>query len=195
MDDPIPHPVLFNTWKHHAEWVRLRIARAVSAGHDGVAALPAELLVVGTRLMDVYTGAYTPAEIGRQLLAQLDQRGCGNYESLAAWLTGQNDWATLDLPDGSVWAVRLGPAGGRYVHLHPGRWSPHTVRVTANTLKSAVMAVAIGRLTGRDPLALDVVNEARTQYLGLQPVRELTADAGLGSAVRLLDLRLGDRTT
>lgn len=195
MDDPIPHPVLFNTWKHHAAWARYRINRAVAGGPHGVAALPTELLVVGTRLMDVYTGTYTPAEVGRQLLARLDHRGFADYDSLAAWLGTQNHWATLDLPDGSVWALRLGPAGGRYVHLHPGRWSPHTVRATANTIKSAVMAVAVGRLTGRAPLSLDVVNEARTQYLGMLPVRELTADAGLGSAVRLLDLRLDDRTT
>src|SRR5207248_6295319 len=98
----------------------------------------------------------------------------------------QNGYAMLGLPDGSRWAVRLGPAGGRYLHVHPGRWVPHTIRVQANTLRSAVMAVALGRLTGRDPTDLTVVNEARGRYLGLLPVRELTTDTGLGAVIRLL---------
>ena len=52
-------------------------------------------------------------------------------------------------------------------HLHPGRWVPHTMRVQANTLKSAVMAHAHARLTGGDPSDLALVNEARKSYLGL----------------------------
>ncbi|MBX9627470.1 MAG: hypothetical protein K2X82_26960 [Gemmataceae bacterium] len=186
MDQPVPHPVLLNTWKHHAGWVRYRIARAVAAGPDGVTALPAEMLVVGTRLMDLYTGAFTPAAVADLVLDRLGGVGRFDYPALAAWLDLRGGYAVLDLPDVSRWAVRLGPEGGRYVHLHPGRWSPHTVRVQANTLKSAVMAVAHARLTGRDPLDPAVVNAARRQYLGMLPVREVAAGAGLGAVVRLL---------
>ena len=64
-DDPshLPHPALLNCWKHHAGWIRSRIAAAVSAGSAGVGRLPAEMAVVGSRLMDLYTGAFSPAEI------------------------------------------------------------------------------------------------------------------------------------
>jgi hypothetical protein len=108
------------------------------------------------------------------------------FEPLAAWLKGQGDFTLFELPDGSKWTVRLGPAEGRYLHLHPGRWAPHTIRVQANTLKSAVMAQAHAKLTGREPTDRVVVNEARERYLGLLPVRELTVAGGLSAVIAAL---------
>jgi hypothetical protein len=182
----LPHPALLNTWKHHAGWIRARIAAAVSAGSAGVAALPAEMAVVGTRLMDLYTGAFAPAEIAELVFADLRARGLFEFEPLAKWLAERGEYAMTELPDRSVWTIRLGPAEGRYLHLHPGRWVPHTMRVQANTLRSAVMAHAHARLTGRTASELAVVNEARQRYLNLLPVRELTGDGGLGAVIAAL---------
>jgi hypothetical protein len=186
MNEPVPHPVLLNSWKHHAGWLRSRISLAVQGGQEGVATLAAELAVVGMRLMDLYAGSLTPAEIASNVFGQLGEAGRLEYDALAGWLASEGGYALLDLPDGSRWTVRLGPADGRYVHIHPGRWAPHTVRVQANTLKSAVMAVAFGGLTGRDPRDLSVMKEARRRYLGLLPVTRLTTDTGLGAVIRLL---------
>jgi hypothetical protein len=136
--------------------------------------------------MDLYTGPLTPAEITAHLLGQLRDLGRLEYGPLSEWLRGQGDFSLLDLPDGSKWTIRLGPADGRYVHLHPGRWVPNTIRVQANTLKSAVMAHAHAGLVGGDPADLAVVNEARRRYLGFLPVRELTGDAGLGAVIEVL---------
>ena len=104
-----------------------------------------------------------------------------DFEPLAKWVAGQGEYAMFALPDNSKWTIRLGPADGRYLHLHPGRWVPHTMRVQANTLKSAVMAHAHAKLVGADATDLAVVNEARKRYLGMLPVRELTGDGGLGA--------------
>ncbi len=142
MTDDLPHPALLNTWKHHAGWIRGRIAAAVSGGSAGIAALPAEMVVVGSRLMDLYTGSLTPAEIAEFVIAELKAHDRFEFDPLAAWLAQQGAYALTDLPDGSTWTIRLGPADARYLHLHPGRWAEHTMRVQANTLKSAVMAHA-----------------------------------------------------
>jgi len=182
----LPHPALLNTWKHHAGWICSRIATAAAAGIAGVTALPAELAVVGSRLMDLYTGAYAPAEIAEHIFADLKARDLFAYDPLAKWLAERGEYAMTELPDGSKWTIRLGPADGRYLHLHPGRWVPHTMRVQANTLKSAVMAHAHAKLTGGDTTDLAVVNEARKLYLGLLPVRELTGDGGLGAVIAAL---------
>lgn len=182
----LPYPALLNTWKHHAGWIRERIAAAVSAGSVGVAALPAEMAVVGSRLMDLYTGSFTPAEIAEFVITDLKTRNLFEFEALADWLAGQGEYAMTELPDGSMWTIRLGPADGRYLHLHPGRWVPHTMRVQANTLKSAVMAHAHAKLTGGAATDLAVMNEARKRYLGMLPVRELTGDGGLGAVVAAL---------
>lgn len=186
MDEPIPHPVLLNTWKHHAGWLGWRVGTAAAGGAAGVAALAAELVVVGNRLMDLYTGPLAPAAIARESLAVLAADGLHEHQPLAAWLAGQGGYALLTLSDGSAWTVRLGPARGRFVHLHPGRWAAHTLRVQANTLKSALMAHAVAGLTGRDAADLDVVNAARQTYLGLDPVRELDATGGLGGVIAAL---------
>jgi hypothetical protein len=185
MTDP-PHPVLLNCWKHHAGWIRWRIGRAVGAGAAGVAELPAEMAVVGARLMDLYTGPFTPAEIAEHVVVPLRAAGRLEFGPLSAWLRANGEYSLTELPDGSKWTVRLGPADGRYVHLHPGRWVPNTMRVQANTLRSAVMAHAHARLTGRDPADLAVANDARRTYLGLLPVRELTGDGGLGAVIAAL---------
>jgi hypothetical protein len=182
----LPHPALLNTWKHHAGWIREWIAKAASEGIAAVAALSAEMAVVGSRLMDLYTGSFSPAEIAEFVFADLKARDLFAYEPLAKWLAEQGEYALTELPDGSKWTIRLGPADGRYLHLHPGRWVPHTMRVQANTLKSAVMAHAHAKLTGGDATDLAVVNEARKRYLGLLPVRELTGDGGLGAVIAAL---------
>ncbi|HEX4609051.1 MAG TPA: hypothetical protein VH092_12665 [Urbifossiella sp.] len=186
MDEPIPHPALLNTWKHHAGWLRWRVGRAVAGGPAAVADLARELVVVGARLMDLYTGPLTPAALAREVLARLADAGLTTHDRLAAWLAGQGAYALFDLSDGSKWTVRLGPADGRFVHLHPGRWAPNTLRVQANTLKSAVMAHAVAGLTGRDAGDPEVVNEARQTHLGLLPVRQLDADGGLGAVIAAL---------
>ena len=186
MTDDIPHPALINTWKHHAGWIRRRIATAVSCGREGVEALPAEMAVVGARLMDLYTGSFAPAEIAEFVFADLKTRELFEFDPLSKWLAEQGEYALTELPDGSKWTIRLGPADGRYLHLHPGRWVPHTMRVQANTLKSAVMAHAHALLTGRDATDLEVANEARKLYLGLLPVRELTGAGGLGAVIAAL---------
>lgn len=185
-DEAIPHPVLLNTWKHHAGWIRGRIDRAAAAGRAGVEALPAEMAVVGGRLMDLYTGAFAPAGVAGHVVAELRGAGRLEFDPLAEWLRGRDDYALFELPDGSKWTIRLGPADGRYLHLHPGRWVPHTVRVQANTLRSAVMAHAHAKLTGGNPADVRVVNDARRAYLGLLPVRELSPDEGLGAVIAIL---------
>ncbi len=185
MNEP-PHPVLLNTWKHHAGWIRWRIGQAVGAGSAGVDALPREMAVVGARLMDLYIGALTPAEIGGHVVTQLRAAGRLEFDPLSAWLQAQGEYTLIALPDASKWTIRLGPADGRYLHLHPGRWVPNTMRVQANTLKSAVMAHAHALLTGGDAKDLAVVNEARRKYLGLLPVRELSGDGGLGAVIAVL---------
>lgn len=186
MPDDLPHPALLNTWKHHAGWIRARVVAAAAAGPEGVAALPLEMVVIGTRLMDLYTGPLSPREVVEHVFAELKSNGRFEFEPLAAWLAERGEYALTELSDGSRWTIRLGPAGGRYVHLHPGRRSPHTLRVQANTLRSAVVAHALARLTGGDPLDLRIVNEARERYLNLHPVCELTGDGGLGAVIAAL---------
>ena len=89
--------------------------------------------------------------------------------------------------DTSRWVLRAGDEDDRFVHVHPARYSPFTIRVRANVLTTAVMALAYTGLHGGDPLSRPVVNAVRRDYLGLAPVgRDPSADEGIGSVIELL---------
>jgi hypothetical protein len=90
--------------------------------------------------------------------------------------------------DTSVWVLRFAAEDHRYVHVHPGRWTPHTRRVRANVVKTAVMVLAHAAIHGGDVRDVKRINLVRQKHLGLAPIRELTPDQGLDVLLRDLDL-------
>lgn len=182
----VPPPVLFNAWKHHAGWVRGRIAQAAGEGEAGLNELAAAVVVTGTKLMDFYTGRLSPWQVGERVLAQLREAGRLDPEAFGAWLNFLGGYAVVDLPDDeSRWVLRAGD-GERYVHLHTARYSPHSLRVPGITLKTAVVSNALALSRGLAVADLGTVNEARKRFLDLPPVVKLTTDGGLGEVLRLL---------
>jgi hypothetical protein len=183
----VPPPVLFNPWKHHAAALRRRVAEVARAGPAALAELAPQLLVMGTELMDLYTGPLAPAEIAASVIAQLQAEGRLKPGAYREWLEGNRGYRVLTLAaDASAWVLRFGEEGGRYVHVHPGRWTPNTRRVRANVLKTAVMALAYAGAHGGDPLDVALINRARREYLGLAPVPALADEGGLGSVIAAL---------
>jgi hypothetical protein len=183
----VPSPVLLNAWKHHAGALRRRIADAARAGPGALAELAPRLLVIGTELMDLYTGLLAPAEVAAGVIAQLSAEGRLEPSTYREWLEGNRGYRVLALPaDGSAWVLRFGEEGGRYVHVHPSRWTPHTRRVRANVLKTAVMALAYAGAHGGDPLDVALINRARRDYLGLAPLPRLADEGGLGAVIAAL---------
>jgi hypothetical protein len=181
-------PVLFNTFKHHAGALRVRIDEIAAAGPGALAELGTRLAVLGSRLMDLYTGPLSPRDLSAWVVQHLQAEGRLELSAYRAWLLTQNDYAVVDNPqEGSRWVLRLGDETGRYVHLHPARWSPLSVRVRANVLKTAFLGVAHARVHGGDPSDRVVLNEVRRDYLGLSPLgQDPEGDAGLGIILELL---------
>ena len=183
----VPHPVLFNAWKHHAGWVREQVELAANGGEDGLTALAEAVVVCGTKLMDFYLGTLTPWQLGERALAHLHAVSKSEFAAFRDWLEPQGGYAPFVVPDdGSTWILRAGDAADRYVHLHPGRYSPHTVRVNGITLKTAVVTLAFAKHTAADPLTVGTVNAARKRFLGLPPVAAVDPANGLGEVLRLL---------
>jgi hypothetical protein len=89
--------------------------------------------------------------------------------------------------DNSRWVLRMGDERGRYVHLHPGRWSPCSVRVRANVLKTAFLVLCYTGIHGGNPRDRDVINEVRRLFLGLSPINDTPEDdVGLGAMIERL---------
>lgn len=181
-DDNIPPPVLFNPLKHHAGSLRRRLARAAEEGEAGLRWLADELVVVGADLMDLYTGPLAPGEVCSELLDGLRATDRLEEPAYREWVGAAGGYTLVDVSDGSRWVFRAAD-DPRYVHVHPGRHVPHTRRVRANTLKTAVLVLACAAVRGGDPTSRRLVNAVRVEFLGLSPVGRVAADAGLGDLV------------
>jgi hypothetical protein len=183
-----PHPVLLNSWKHHAAVLRLRIRRTIGIGPAALDDLAGNLVVIGTELMDLYLGTLSPRAIGEGLLAELRRDGHVSLDAYRAWIADNRGYRVQSLPaDGTEWVLRLGDATGRWMHVHPARWTPKTCRVKANVLKTAVMILAYTGIHGGDPMDLALVNQVRCKYLELAPLgRGLAGDQGIGQTINLL---------
>jgi hypothetical protein len=183
----VPPPVLFNTWKHHAGALRQRIDEVAHAGAGALPELAERLVVMGTELMDLYTGDFTPAGIAAKVVAALRAAGRLEPDAYRAWLKESGGYAVIELSeDGSRWVLRRGEEGERFVHVHPARWAPQTRRVRANVLKTAVMVLAYAAVHGGEPLDVRLVNAVRTKYLSLSKVRALADDQGLSTVIDVL---------
>jgi hypothetical protein len=91
---------------------------------------------------------------------------------------------SITLSDTSEWILREGADPEAYVHIHPGRYSPHTFRVKATSLKIAVCAIY---LDGK-PNSLDTafINNIRTGILNLSPVKEYVSTSSTARMIRKL---------
>ena len=58
-----------------------------------------------------------------------------------------------------------------FVHIHPARYSKHTIRIKATTLKSIIAAKIVLRNTSS--IGLSEMNTIRVKYLHLSPVKSL----------------------
>jgi hypothetical protein len=183
-----PTPVLLNPWKHHAGALRHAIAQAVHGGDEaGLHDLAAQLVVIGTELMDLYIGKLTPAEIAARVLDALQTDNRLSLDAYRAWLQANGGYGVLTFEDASRWVLRLGDEADRYVHVHPARWAPQTLRVRANVLKTAVLVRAYVGVHGGDSLKLALLNDVRSRFLGLSPLGKLAAgDQGIAAVLDVL---------
>lgn len=179
-------PVLLNCWKHHGLFICHALQTLIRTGDAALEELPRQLQVIGASQMDLYLGSLFPSEISAQVLHKLHQHGYQTRESYAEWLNSRQGYATIELADQSRWVLRLGHAVDRYVHIHPGRYSPHTLRVRAPVLLSAIGAIGWAGVYGGTPDDPATINPARQRLFGLAPLRAVQHDGGFGALIHAL---------
>lgn len=180
----IPPPINLNCWKHHAGFIKKQI-ESVKEIKD-LDQLKVYLMKIGESQMDLYFGCHSPADISEQTLNYLHHKkilSCNQYQD---WLTKDGkDYQLVELKDKSVWTLRLGDDDERYVHIHPGRYSPNTVRVKATTLKTAIFLICFEQLGEIKSFETETVNNIRKKYLNESPMKSFSSASRLG---RLIDL-------
>src|SRR5262245_20891377 len=177
--------VLFNCWKHHAGFLRERIADAARQLLT-LNQLSDQLVVVGSELMDLYHGPHSPVQIAKELTERLQAQGNYGQDVFEAWVRANKGYRLESISDGSIWTLRSALDDDRYIHIHPGRHAPNTLRVRANVLKTAVLVLAEAAQRGGSPLDLHRINQVRARYLRLENVYDLSASQSIKKLIELL---------
>ncbi|MEE4286900.1 MAG: hypothetical protein V2I31_12160 [Mariniphaga sp.] len=171
----IPLPVTFNPHKHHFDFLKKQIRRWQNRPWTEV---EKDLLLIGNNLIDLYCGKLSVKEIGRQCLYFSRKEGLTSAEKLKNWL-GQKEFRKIKLSDNSEWVIKQGLDSGRFLHIHPAKYSPFTLRVRGTTLKTVVALKIITNTKKQNQLELELVNQVRIEKLGLSPVKDLEKGKGI----------------
>jgi hypothetical protein len=179
----IPPPINLNCWKHHSGFIKKQI-ESVKEIKD-LDQLKVYLLKIGESQMDLYFGEYSPTKISEQILDYLHSKKIFSSSQYQDWLSKDGkEYRLVELKDRSIWTLRLGDDAERYVHIHPGRYSPNTVRVKATTLKTAIFLLCFEQLGEIKSFETETVNNVRKKYLDEPPLKSFSTASGLG---RLID--------
>jgi len=180
----VPLPVNLNCWKHHAGFINHQVKLFLN--DKQINELRQHLLKIGDSRMDLYLGKYSPAEISGQIINSLNRKRVFQPEKFKEWLQKDgSDYQLIALKDKSLWTLRFGENPERYVHIHPGRYSPHTIRVKATTLKTAIFILYLLQTGDIQAINTETVNQVRKKYLAEPPLKSLSKAAGL---IKLLNL-------
>jgi hypothetical protein len=177
-------PILFNALKHHRGYLQ-QLIRYTPASLPPLA-LRRLLLPIGAAQLDFYTGPLATDELTIEVKELLHQQGKLLQDDYTAWISSHKGYRLICLSDHSQWVLRVGHLPGHWVHLHPARYSPHTIRLKAYTLKTA-LALAILHPQQALSLCKDVVavNSVR-HHLQLPPLSARQLQAGLQEVLQLL---------
>jgi hypothetical protein len=167
----IPLPVRFNPLKHHRKFM-LRLLQ--NASPEMITDL---LDPVCNNYIDLYTGSLTSKEIALQVIAVLKSMDVLDAAKFTRWVETNHGYRKITVSDQSEWIVRAGNESDRFVHLHPSRTGPFSVRFKGSTLKT-ICLLKINLLASEKTPSLDIVNRVR-QQVGLSPVNKLEPDKGI----------------
>jgi hypothetical protein len=176
----VPMPITLNCWKHHAGVIKDQ-TNLLQKNIISKAELHRLLLMIGESQMDLYMGKLNPKQIANEIINNVKNSGVKNYTNYSKWLSADGrSYKQIEISDSSVWTLRLGKEKKRYMHIHPGRYSPLTIRVKAATLKTTIaIMVLVGGIKGELP-ELKSINEVRTVFLKLPPLKSVSLSSGIG---------------
>ena len=172
MNIEVPVPFMFNALKHHKGAIAAFIRNKTSGSPEVLREAAKQLVVIGSLVMDLYKGGLGINEIAADVSRSLQKDKVFHEPAYRNWITGaKKKFRTIDLSDGSKWTLLQGRDHGRYIHIHPARYSRHSLRIKALPLKTAILLMLAGK--GRSGLDLiKDINNIRTTYLAESPIKD-----------------------
>ncbi len=174
----ISSPFNLNCWKHHAGFIAKQIKK--NKNEEELKNISSLLPKVGESRMDLYLGKLEPFELTEFIRKFLKKHKVFEYESYKKWLFSEGkEYRLITLPDKSTWTLRMGNQKENYIHIHPGRYSTHTIRVRALTLKTAICVMVYLNIYNISSPDLQLINSVRKEFLKAEPVKSLSSSSGL----------------
>lgn len=156
--------ILLHALKHHHRTMADFIAH--HRGRSLINSLPF-IKTLGASQFDLYTGQLSVDAIKTEVADLLIRAERSTRAAYQDWIADNEGYRTITLSDGSDWTLRFIDKPD-FIHIHPSRYSMHTIRIKANAMKSVFCYLLTEEMT---PLVnVTKLNQLRTQYLQLSPV-------------------------
>ncbi|QIA08624.1 hypothetical protein [Draconibacterium halophilum] len=164
----IPIPIQYNPYKHH---FRFLLTELVTWQKTDWMETKKAMLSIGNNLFDFYLGHLTPEQVCQASINYLKSINIFTETDFSKWFNNSG-WKKITLPDESEWLVKKGNNANRYIHIHPAKFSKHTIRVRATTLKT-VLTLCVHKIDIKNNAKLDLqaVNQQRVTFLKLSPIK------------------------
>ena len=171
-----------NAIKHHLGWIQSLLSQVDPPVKEDK--LLKEVKRIGNSTLDLYYGDISIPTIKTEVVRALEGLGVRDQNAYASILQKNGGYLVIPLSDTSTWTLRL-VEGAEFIHIHPSRYSAHSIRTNGRSLKSAIMAVFLA--SNRKP-ALNDVNNGR-DLLQLPPLTKILKKRGIGKLLNLFDYK------
>lgn len=176
MSEKIRATITFNAHKHHFRFLLEKIEtwKYIEWKH-----VEPEILLIGENLLDFYTGHLTVDNIVSECIQYFSSREILEKTKFTKWLYPA-EYRKITLGDSSEWVIKLGNDTEKYIHIHPAKKSPQTIRVRASTLKTVVtLLIQNVSISAQPNENLKLLNNIRTELLKLSPIKSLQQGKGI----------------
>ena len=181
----VPQPIKLNCWKHHLLFIKEQLSNKNKINSNDE--LKKVLLLIGESQMDLYLGKLSPKQISLYILKELKRKDVFSAQKFLKWIINKGEnYRKILLLDKSIWILREGNEKERYIHIHPGRHSPLSIRVKSLTLKSAIAVIKTFGVERSKNLLLDDVNSTRKEIINQPPLKSISAHTGQGKVILTL---------
>ena len=170
------YPFIFNRFKHHLQTVRAALRDASRAQ------IEINLKQIGDSIMDLYTGDLAVERIFEEIAQQLIELNIYESTLYESFLKSNDNYFKLKISDGSEWVLLMGNDLKHFVHIHPARYSAHSMRVKATSWKTVIAARAFADADVE--IDLNYLNQIRKK-IDLSPLRNVASASAL---MRLFEL-------
>ncbi len=180
--------VQFNPWKHHMNWLISHVIRAredVSVRNEMIP------IVAGfnNNYIDLYTGVYSPPEIINRIATRIKSEF--QQSSIIIPFAESVSYKLVTLDDSSVWVLRKSNSNQSGIHLHPAKFTPHSIRIYGALLKVALLLVIYNKDSQTD---IREINSFRTDYLSLSPLKPSYSITKIEKTVAFLEKLIAEQT-